>query len=97
MKVEDGLPAARPDVDDDPIILEPGFAGGVCDELEHALRLVGREVADVAKRLDVPLGDDEQVRLRARVDVRDRDEAVGLADVVALPVELAEEAVVRQR
>ena len=40
------------------------------------------------------LGQDEQVHGRLRVDVADRDEAVGRGDVVALAVELAEEAVV---
>jgi hypothetical protein len=67
------------------------------DELEHALRLVLRELADIAKRLDVPLGDDEEVRLRARVDVLDGDEAVGLVNVLALRVETAEETVRRHR
>jgi hypothetical protein len=43
------------------------------------------------------LGEDEEVRLRLGVDVADGDEAVALRDVVALPRELAEEAVVRQR
>ena len=43
------------------------------------------------------LGNDEQMRVGARVDVRDRDEAVALPDVVALRIELAEEAVRRHR
>jgi hypothetical protein len=97
VKVEDGLPTARADVHDDPVILEPRLARGVRHELEHPLRLVGRELANVAKRVDVPLGNDEQMRVRARVDVRDRDEAVRLPDVVALGIEVAEEAIVRQR
>jgi hypothetical protein len=37
------------------------------------------------------------VRVGPRVDVADRNEAVGLRDVVALLYELAEEAVLRQR
>ena len=42
----------------------------------------------------MPLGDDEQVHRRLRVDVADRDEAVGRRDVVAFAVEPAEETVV---
>jgi hypothetical protein len=45
----------------------------------------------------MPLGQDEQVRVGPRVDVTDRDEPVRLRNVVALPDELAEEAVLRQR
>ena len=69
VQVEDRLPAARADVDDDAVVVEPGLLRGVRDELEHALRLVRRELADVAERLDVALGDDEQVRVGLRVDV----------------------------
>ena len=79
------------------VVLEAGVARGLGDELEHPLRLLRRELADVAERVDVPLGEDEQVRLGLRVDVADRDEAVRLRDVVALADERAEEAVVRQR
>ena len=39
------------------------------------------------------LGQNEQVHGRLRVDVADRDEAVGGSDVVALAVDLAEQAV----
>jgi hypothetical protein len=45
----------------------------------------------------VSFRDDEQVRLGLRVDVANRDEAVGLGDVLAFAEELAEEAIVRQR
>ena len=93
MKVKDGLAAAGPDVDDDPVIVETRLACRVRDELEHLLRLIGGELADIAKRLDVTLRNDEQVRLRARVDVRERDESVAAADVVPFPVEPAEETV----
>ena len=82
---------------DDAIVLEPDLASGVRDELEHPLRLFRRKLADVAERLDVALGDDEQMRVGARVDVGDRDEAVSLTDVVALCVQLAEETVRRHR
>ena len=95
MQVEDRLAAGGTDVDEHAIVLEPGLARGPRDELEHPLRLVRRELADVAERVDVPLGQDEQVRLRLRVDVPDRDDAVALRDVVALADELAEQAVWR--
>ena len=97
MQVEDGLPPARADVDEHAVVLEPGLAGDAGDEGEHPLRLVGRKLRDVSERVDVPLREDEQVCLRLRVDIADRDEAVRLRDVVAFAVELAEEAVVRQR
>jgi len=45
----------------------------------------------------MPFGDDEQMRLRFRIDVPDRDEPLGGVDVLALAEELAEEAIVRQR
>jgi hypothetical protein len=95
--VEDRLAAAGTDVDQDPVVLEPGVAGDLGDEVEHALRLLCGKLAHVAERLDVPLRDDEEMRLRLRVDVPDRDEAVRLRDGIALLVERAEEAVVRQR
>ena len=52
------MTTAWPDVDDDAIVLEPNLAGRVRHELEHPLRFVPGELADIAKRLDVPLGDD---------------------------------------
>ena len=66
------------------IVLEADLSSGVRDELEHPLRLVRRERLDVAERVDVPLGQDEQVCLRLGVDVVDGGEAVRLRDVVAL-------------
>ena len=96
MEVEDGLAAARSNVDDDAVILEPSLAGRVGDELEHPLRLVLGELAHVTEGLHVPLGDDEEVRLGLRVDVPDRHEAVAGADVVTFAIERAEEAL-RQR
>jgi hypothetical protein len=98
VEVEDRLSAARPDVDEYAVVLEPCLAGGLGDELEHAPRLLRRELGHVPERVDVALRQDEQVRLRLRIDVADRDEAVALVDVVALTNEAAEEAVVvRQR
>jgi hypothetical protein len=95
--MEDRLPCSRTGVDDDTVIGQAASRSDVGDEVEHPLRLVGRELRDLAEALDVPLGDDEQMRLRLRVDVLQGDEPVGGRDVVALGVQLAEEAVVRQR
>jgi hypothetical protein len=61
------------------------------------VRLVRCELGDVAERFDMPFGDHQEVRGRLRRDVAHRDEAGGRRDMVALAVELAEEAVVRQR
>ncbi len=97
VQVEDRLPAAFADVDDDAVVLQPELARSVGDELEHALGLVGRELADLSKGRDMTFGDDEQMRFGSRVDVPDRDEAVGFRDVVALTEELTEQAVLRQR
>ena len=77
------------------VVGQAGVAGDLGDEVEHPLRLLGRERVDVAERVDVPLRQHEQMRLGLRVDVPDRGEAVGLRDVVAFAGEPAEEAVVR--
>ena len=93
MQVEDRLAAARADVHEHAVVLEARPARGLGDEVEHPLRLVGRELADVAERVDMALRQDEQVRLGLRIDVVDRDEAVARRDVLALAGELAEETV----
>jgi hypothetical protein len=95
--MEDRLAAALADVHEDAVVLEAGLVGGLCDEVQHPLRLVRRELVDLAEGRDVPLGQNEQVRVGPRVDVADRNEAVGLRNVLALLYELAEEAVLRQR
>ena len=95
--MEDGLAAAGTDVDEHAIVLESGAARNLRDEVEHPLRLVRGELGDVTEGVDVPFRDDQQVRLRLRVDVADRDEAIRLRDVFALLEELAEQAIVRQR
>src|ERR687892_608576 len=97
MEVEDGLARPAADVDDDPIVVEAGLVGDTGDELEHALRLVPLELADLAERVDMPLGDHEQMGLRLRVDVVDGDETLPREDVVAVAHEAAKEALVRQR
>src|SRR5262245_1664978 len=95
--MEDRLPRALADVDDDPVVLQADLPRGVRDELEHPDRLVRRELHDLSKARHMTLWDDEQMRLGARVDVADGDETVGFRDVIPLSEELAEEAVVRQR
>src|SRR5439155_18926244 len=97
MEVKDGLAGAAPDVDRDAVVLQAGRYGRLGDELEHPLRLLGAELADVAERVDVPLWDDEEVHVGLRVDVLDRDEAVALGDMRSLGIELAEQAVVAIR
>jgi hypothetical protein len=97
VEVEDRLTAALADVDDDAIVVETRVLGGLRDELEHALRLLRRKLADLAEGRNVPFRDDEQMDVGARVDVANRNEAVGGCDVLAFGEELAEEAVLRQR
>ena len=97
MEVEDRLARGFADVHDDAIVVEAGLARGLGDEVQHPLRLVGRELADLAEARDVAYGQDEQMRVGLRIDVADRDEAVRLRNVIALLHELAEKAVLRQR
>ena len=95
--MEDRLAATVTDVDEHAVVLEPGAMRYFRDELEHPLRLFGGELGYVAEGVDVPFGENEQVGLGLGVDVANRDEAVGLGDVVAGVRELAEQAIVRQR
>ena len=98
MQMEDGLAGAGADVDDDLVVVETGVARGVGDEFEHRLGLLRRERADLAESRDVALGDHEQVRVGLRVDVADRDEALGrvMADVMPQIAGRADGAVVSQ-
>jgi hypothetical protein len=84
VKVKDGLPCPGPDVHDDPVVLEAGNLCRLGNELEHPLRLVRREGADIAKGVDVPLRQHEKVGVGLRVDVANGDESVRCMDVVAL-------------
>ncbi len=97
VEVEDRLARTFADIHDDLVILEARAPRGLGEELEHAPGFVGRELADLAERRHMPLGQDQQVRLRPGMDVADCDEPVGLGDVVALLDEPAEETVLRQR
>src|SRR5262249_49796058 len=97
VEVEDRLPRARTDVDLHLVVGQAGGARRVRHELEHVLRLARRELADLAKRIDVPLGGDGDVNVRLRVDVVDGNETLLLPDVGSLPDDAAEEAVVTLR
>jgi hypothetical protein len=97
MQMEDRLPRAAAHVDEDVVILETFVPRRLGDEREHSFRLLLRKLIDVTERLDVPLGNDEQMHVGLRVDVADRHEARALTHVVALAVEPAKEAVIRQR
>jgi hypothetical protein len=97
VQVEDGLPSARTDADDDAVVVEACRARRVGHELEHLLRLVGRKLGYIPEGLDVTLGDDQQVRFRLGVDVANGDEAFRAMDVLAVAEEAAEEAFLRQR
>jgi hypothetical protein len=95
--MEDRLPRAGACVDDDTVIGQPLLRRDFGDELQHALRLVGRKLGDLVETRNVALRQDEQVRVGLRVDVADRDEALGRGDVVAFADERAKEALLRQR
>jgi hypothetical protein len=97
MEVKDGLPRTRAYVDDDAVVIEPSLASGSGDELEHALRLLRLELADVAEGVDMAFGQHEQMGLGRRVDVADRDVPLPGKDVIPVPDEPAEEALLRQR
>ena len=65
VQMEDGLAGARADVHDDAVVVEAGALRGLGDEVQHPLRLVGRELADLAEGRHVALGQHEQVRVGA--------------------------------
>jgi hypothetical protein len=81
--MKDRLAGSGTGVDDDTVVAQALACSDVGDEVEHALVLIGRELGDVVEAVDVPFRDDEQVRLRLRVDVADGDEAVDGGDVLA--------------
>ena len=96
----DGTPSAPhgAHVDDHAVVLESLRSGDGGDEPQHPSRFLVRKFVDLAERVDVPLGEDEQVRLGGRLNVADRYETVGGVNMVAVRHELAEEAVrLRQR
>ena len=86
VEMKDRLPCAPTDVDDDAVVVEPLVPGRLGNEREHLLGLVGRELIDVTERLDMTLGDHEQMRLGLWIDVVERDDTRACADMVALPV-----------
>ena len=97
MQMEDRLPGTLACVDDDTVIGQPFARSDIRDEIQHPLVLIGRKLADLVEAGDMPLGQNEEMNPRLRIDIADRDEAVDRRDVLAFAVELAEEAVVRQR
>jgi hypothetical protein len=98
VQMEHRLPRPLAHVDEHAVVVEPRIAGRLGDEVEHPLRLLGRELAHLAEARHVSLGQDEQVHVRLGGDVADGHEPVALAHVVALAHEPAEETVaVRQR
>src|SRR6266540_6868239 len=84
--MEDRLSPTLADVDDDAVIIDALVA---C--------LLGGELADLTETRDVPLGDNQEMRVRAWIDVVNRDEARAGANVITIAIEPAEEAVLRQR
>src|SRR6476620_9921171 len=94
VQVEDRLPGPCAGIHDDTVVRQPAVCSDFGDEVEHPLALVGRELAYVLERLDVTLGQHEQVRIGLRIDVTDSDEPLRRRDVVTLAIELAEKAVV---
>ena len=77
MQMEHRLTRPRAYIDLDTVIRQSLACSEVGDELEHPLRLLRRKLADLAERVDMALGQDEQVDGRLRVDIADGDEAVG--------------------
>src|SRR5689334_826990 len=94
VQVEDRLARAGARVDDDTVIGQARVCSDLRNEVEQPLVLVGRIRSDFLEAVDVLLGNDEQVRLRLRVDVADGDDAVRRGDVVAVAEQRAEETVV---
>lgn len=97
MEVEDRLPRPAPHEHEYAIVVELRGLRRVSDEAEHPTGLLLRKLADLLEGVDVPLGQDEQVRLGHRLDVADRDEAVSGQHVVAVGDQPAEEAALTRR
>jgi hypothetical protein len=93
MKMEDGLAGACTHVHDHTVIVETRSCCRLGDEVEHALGLVRRKLADLTKRVNVTLGDDEEVRGSTRRDVPDCDHTGRRGDMVAIREKRAEETV----
>lgn len=97
MQMEDRLPCALACVDDDTVIGQPFARSDICNEVEHPLVLVGRKLTDLVEAGNMPLGHNEDMNPRLRIDIANRYEALGRRNTLSLAVELAEETVVRQR
>jgi hypothetical protein len=90
VQVEDRLSRPCSRVHDDTVIVQPVLRCDIGDEIEHALRLIGRKAIDLVEARDMPLGYDEQMGLGLGSDVAERNEPLGRRDVVAVAVEGAE-------
>ena len=97
VQVEYRLPRCGADVHDHTVVVQPHAYGGLGYETEHTRRFLVRECGDVAHRVDVPLGQNEQVRLGGGGNVPDRNEAFPCVNVLTLGDEAAEEAIRLQR
>jgi len=82
--MEDRLPCALACVDDDTVIGQPLARSDIRNEVEHPLVLVGRKLSDLVEAGDVPLGQNEEMNSRLRIDISDRNEALGLRNMLAL-------------
>ena len=67
--MEHGLPPAGPDVDDHAVVVEALRSGNLRHEAQHPARFLVRECGDLAERVDMALGQHEEVRLGRRRDV----------------------------
>src|SRR5256714_9934325 len=56
VEMEDRLPRPRADVDEHAVVAKARVAGGLRDEVEHPLPLVGRELAHFAEAPGIALG-----------------------------------------
>ena len=83
MQMHDALPCLLADVGDDPVALQPLLLGHLGDDLEH----VGNHGAVVAvhlgHRVDVGLGNHQEMGGRLRIDVVERIADVVLVDLAA--------------
>ena len=93
MEVKYGLACSRPDVDDNAVVLEALRGCCLGHEPQHPARLLIRKRIDFAERVDVTLGQHEEMDVCRRRNIADRDEAVDRVHVVAPGDQVTEETV----